>query len=211
MCVCSDKDLERVLSAYTENSHSSTVLFSPPNRPSEPKPRLPKNGKHVLSRNSVSRVLQRQSRLSRAHSPRPASVPPPQETSSWSRTPYSVDTASPPPYNFQKYSGEISPSRRRSHSAQGGCVCEGVRGEGGRVGLPPQYPGRQGGKGEGGGRKLLKRTLSNQSLQSAESDTSGSVCRTIYGGSMITGCIPCSVWYASEYASWLHSACVLLQ
>lgn len=195
---CSEKELEKLLAAYAEHSHSSAVLFGPFSRPTarNPKPHIPKSGKHLLSRHShLSRVLQRQSRVSRSHSPHPSAsqlASPSLTTSTDSRALYDgygetmeLATGSPPPYDFKKYSEKLPEAGYLSSSGQvsRGSTGEGVGREMGRERLPPRSPDRQDrrmgvvGEERSGrvvrGRRLLRRTLSNQSLQSVSSNTSG--------------------------------------
>ena len=98
-------------------------------------------------------------------------------------------TGSPPPYDFKKYSEKLPEAGYLSSAGQGhskqvsrGSTGEGVGREMGRERLPPRSPDRRD-RREGGveeersgkvvrGRRLLRRTLSNQSLQSVSSNTS---------------------------------------
>ena len=223
----SEKELERLLAAYAEHSHSSAVLFGRSARSSgeKPKPRVPKSGKHVLSRHShLSRVLQRQSGVSRSGSPHPSGSKHDSSSHTTSTACKTLGvgygdalTGSSPLYDFKKYSDRpVKTSYWTSgdtHSVQdsSGYAGDGVREEVSREGLRPERWGREveGGfkeedkgvrkkigreglvirqqspemwaRGEGGvreegsgrrarGRRLLRRTLSNQSLTS---NTSG--------------------------------------
>ncbi|CAI8020070.1 Tubulin polyglutamylase TTLL5, partial [Geodia barretti] len=234
LSIASEKELERLLAAYAEHSHSSAVLFGPSARSSweKPKPRVPKSGKHVLSRHShLSRVLQRQSRVSRSGSPHPSGSHHDSSSHTTSTACKTLGvgcgdalealTGSLPPYDFKKYSDRpVETSYWTSghtHSMQdsSGYAGDGVREEVSREGLLPRSPerwvreaeggfkeedkgarkkiGREGlvcqqsperwARGEGGareegsgrrarGRRLLRRTLSNQSLHSLTSNTS---------------------------------------
>ena len=173
ICLClsvtSEKELEKVLAAYAEHSHSSAVLFG-----EKPKPHIPKSGKHLLSRHShLSRVLQRQSRVSRSRSPHPSarqdddfSV---HMTSNGSRTfnggygeKLEALTSSSPPYDFKKYSDETlkTGSWASTHSMQGRCTGAGAKKEVGKEGLHPQSTerwARDGAREEGGVRKKMGR------------------------------------------------------
>ena len=218
----SEKDLEKVLAAYARHSHSASSLFGTsivsqgiectststqhlPITPTSSSPVLPRSGRHnVLSRDAMSRVLQRQSRLpktpptlssaeclreSQSHSNSTANS---QTTSSTSVQRMDVPSF-PPPYNSEHYSDELMilssspPSQKDSlHALTQSPVDSRTDRERGTaaVGLPPQDPGR-GIRGSGGSRgernrrgksgRLMRRTLSTQSLQSISSETSGMI------------------------------------
>lgn len=241
----SEKDLEKLLAAYARHSHSSAVLFGTTvqmlaQQSSESQrstkdhalttmekqlgastsTSLLRSGKHALSRYSMSRVLQRQSRLPKALSSsstvtqqrlqaRSSTANPGRTTATTDsacvqRT--AVDTpASPPPYNFANYSDELlqasslPPNQKRSLHVLTQSLAAGRRlADRGSVaasdadGLPPRGPGRAF-QGQGGGRRdkqegnggtksgrLLRRTLSSQSLQSIDSDISGTSSTIIH-------------------------------
>lgn len=153
-----------------------------------------KSGKHV-SRHAMSRVLQRQSRLPKTLSA--MRQEPPNSTTNTDRTTQTVAVDTPPPYNFTKYSDEmlerssLSPSDKRSLRVLTESLAAGRRlsdrekvGSGSSAdGLPPRGPGRamrgsargerQQGNGGTKNKRLLRRSLSTQSLQSTSSDASG--------------------------------------
>lgn len=157
-----------------------------------------KSGKYV-SRHAMSRVLQRQSRLPKTLSsvrqePRNSTITP-------DRTTQAIAVETSPPYNFTKYSDEmlrrssLSPSDKRSlrvlteSLAAGRGVSDRGKVGGGSSGdgLPPQGPARatrgsaRGERQQENGRivntRLLRRSLSTQSLQSTSSDASGMIYR----------------------------------
>lgn len=182
---------------YAEHSHSSAVLFgSAKTRPQtkDSKPMLKSRNHMLSSRPSISRVLQRQSRVSRAHSPPHLSTSQPsfppssssqKQSATHSKTQDKESTSSPPPYNYKKYSERSLETRsllsdRIHHSQPISSRFSDTSGgkEKQREKLPPRAP-RKESKGETGrrvvprDRRLLRRTLSNQSLQSVSSNTSG--------------------------------------
>lgn len=159
-----------------------------------------KNERRV-SRHAMSRVLQRQSRIPKTFSA--VKQEPHNSTTNADRTTQAVAVDTPPPYNFTKYYDEmlerssLSPSDKRSLRVLTESLAAGrILSDRGTVdsgsnadGLPPPGPGRavrssaRGERKQGSGTKnkrLLRRSLSTQSLQSTSSDASGMIYSTVH-------------------------------